>query len=472
MKSSLHPRLNSPVTQAHCAAFTFMSAGACTQKHESYFSLNALPAGLRLKRTFTGLGFALLCPLVWANAGLIGTGFSMTTGFVNNPHNLHSVNFNPAGADFLVPKDKTIRMGLLGNWSGQYEFGDANQIKDSMDKLNTITKKIYYNPVDLIADIDSLQSEVLPSLENGGQLSTGTNFSSPALPVVWRSEQLKGTLYFGLDFETQFSGKFKTATIKPNNTFTGIETNSGFDLRVVQLIHPTVGYASQPFEELKDVKERFGRVDVGGRLHLYSAVTMRDYKLVSSNIVDNLNFPSASSFDWGIDLGIMNTYTNYQFGATVYNLNSPKLKFPDLANNAAANAQASIGKISLNGESTLIAHTVLEASVFDESKSFILQGSHALNATTNLVGDECQYTTLSAGFYPRFSNSILNFITPQFRIGFRKNNVGSQLNTMSYGLSMFNGLNLDFWRSNQSYEDTNGKIPRNMGISLGWVTTF
>jgi F plasmid transfer operon, TraF, protein len=412
-----------------------------------------------------------------ANQSLVGAGFSMSTGYVTNAYNLHSANHNPAGLDFLIAPKNTLRMGfILPNLGGQLEVGDASGMKDTIDRIDALTKKTYTSQNDLDAAKADL-NVLIPKLENGGQISAGVNVTPLLTPLVWRSEALLGTVSFNFDAEAQLRAQFKSAPVTQSGSVAAgtakAQTNAGFDLRAVVLKRYAFAHASTPFAALRDVKSSWGRVDAGVRLAMLSATTRRDYKMTSSdNTSTSGDLLSQSSSSLGVDLGIMNTHETFQLGLTGYNLNSPKFNFPDLAG-AAAVAQQGAGQLSLSDTSQMKAHWVAEGSLFNEDRSWVVQASQALNATTTLVGEERQYSTLSGGYYPKFESGVANFFTPTLRMGLRKNNVGSKLTTTSFGLSLFRGLNVDYWRSIQktSYE-TGQTVPRTMGVSIGLTSSF
>jgi F plasmid transfer operon, TraF, protein len=440
-----------------------------------YLRSNFLKHFFKHKAVVVALGACLVSAAALANQSLVGAGFSMSTGYVTNPHNLHSANHNPAGLDFLVAPKSSFRMGyVLPNLGLQTEFGDAVGMKETIDKIDAITKKTYTTQADL--DAAKLQlSGLLPQLENGGQFSVGANITPLLTPFLWRSERLNGVISFNLDAELQLRGQFLAAPVTQSGSGTNLkaETNSGFDLHAVLLQRYALGYGSAPLSDYRDTSERWGRIDFGGRLALLSASTRRDYKMTNSDNTSNSNdLPAATATSVGIDLGVMNTHDSFQLGLTGYNLNSPSFKFPDLSSTAAVSQQQA-GKLSLSETAQMKAHFVMEGSWFSENRRWMLQASHALNPTTNLVGEERQYSTLSGGYYPKFESRVANFFTPTLRVGLRKNQVGSQLTTTSLGLTLFQALNIDYWTSAESTSYETGKtIPRFVGLSIGLTSSY
>jgi F plasmid transfer operon, TraF, protein len=427
-----------------------------------------------VRASLVSLG-AIMGGLAWANQSLVGAGYSMSTGYVTNPYNLHSANHNPAGLQFLIAPKSSIRIGyLLPNLSAQLEVGDATGMKDAIDRIDVLTKKTYTTQT----EVDAAKAEInglLPKLENGGQIALGANITPLATPFVWRNETLRGALSFNFDAELQLRAQFLSAPVVQTGSGSNLQlqTNSGLDVRAVLLQRYAFGYGGTPWAEWSDVASKWGGVDVGGRVSLLSASARRDYKLSSTDSSTNASdLPSATSSALGLDLGLMNTHESFQVGMTGYNLNTPSFKFADLSNSAAI-AQQQAGKLSLSETAQMKAHWVLEGSWFSTQRSLTVQASHALNSTTNLVGEDKQYSTLSVGYYPKFDNSVANFFTPTLRAGLRKNQAGSKLTTTSVGLTLFRALNLDYWASPESTSFETGKtMPRTVGFSVGLTSSF
>lgn len=432
--------------------------------------------------SFMYLGYSVLIlssilsfgQLSQANPSLLGSGFGMTTGYVTNSYNLHSVANNPAGLDFLIDAQSSKRLGLvLPNVGLQVELGDASGFKKITDSLNTIIEKSYTNPADLNKAKTDAES-LIAQIQEGARVQIGLNLNPLLTPVVWRSEKLGGTLALNFELEAGLDSSFKSSTIELDQANNKLSTRAGLDTSVIRLLHTSLGYSKRPFTSLTEVGEKWGRVDVGARLNLYSATAQRAYFLAGSgdtNQISNLG-TSASSSQFGVDLGLMNTYTYGQLGLTYYNVNTPKFDFPSLTSADAKAVAASNSSLMLDRTVAFKPQAVLEGSLFNTRRSLALQASYALNPSVNLLGQDIQYSTLSLGVYPKFDSSLINVLTPTLRLGYRVNQVGSKLDIYSFGFSLFRALNFDAWWSPKMIGYDSSEVPRIFGASLGFTTSF
>jgi len=222
-------------------------------------------------------------------------------------------------------------------------------------------------------------------------------------------------------------------------------TASAFDFKAAEVNQLSLGYAQDVTEyapaELRQLLPA-GRLDLGMRLNAYQANLYRQVMALvdeqgNPNTIEfstDQNF-SSSTFSVGLDLGVLWSDENYQFGATIYNINRPRFVYPNpmkdsnAANRFAANSLASTGSLKLEEEVVLKPHMVLEASVYTSDKVWLLQGSLATNETTDFVGDPQRVVTLSGSFNAELMPELGGWV-PNMRLGLRQNTVGSKLTTL------------------------------------------
>lgn len=265
-------------------------------------------------------------------------------------------------------------------------------------------------------------------------------------------------------------------------------TASAFDFKVAEVNQISLGYSGDASGLLPDLLRGWlpkAKLDVGMRVNVYQALLYRQLvALVDTDgnpnkikITTDSNFNSSTAAV-GVDLGALWNDEYYQFGATVYNLNSPRFEYPNPlqdpnpANAAAANRLYALGKLTVDDAVVLKPHVVVEASVHTSDKRWLLQGSAALNETTDLVGQAQQNVTVSASFNAeRFERGWLDYVVPSVRVGYRQNLVGNKFQAFGLGFS-WGIFNLDLYSSLQNVVADGVTVPRSAGLSLSIAEKF
>ena len=268
-----------------------------------------------------------------------------------------------------------------------------------------------------------------------------------------------------------------------------VTTASAVDVKLAQVNQISLGYSTDLTRYTSAALQGLmpsSKLDIGVRVNAYQARLYRQLvafvdadgnsntvKLDSSR--DNMTRATAL----GLDLGASLSGENYQVGATIYNLNGPTFKYPDLAldpsnatNLAAARQLASEGTIGLVDSVQLKPHMVIEGSLISANKRWMLQSSLALNETTDFVGAAQKHVTASVSYNAeRYDMAALNYLIPSVRVGYNKNLVGSQLATVGLGLS-WGVFSIDANVSEQSVTVDGSKVPRSAGVSLSIAEKF
>ncbi len=282
----------------------------------------------------------------------------------------------------------------------------------------------------------------------------------------------------------------------PGNTMTtsyAVTTATAVDIRSALVRHTSLGYAT-PLTRVPGATALLSpflpvsQIDIGVRFNGYEAKLVRQ---VAALVDANGNSVSISNMDsaayqrqvgaFGIDVGATWHAENYQLGATLYNLNNPSLRYPsvwddpNVANRDAAASLAAQGKVEMDAAVNLKPHVVVEGAVRSENQRWLLQGSTALNETTDFVGEPRKIVTLSASYngdrYDTLIGRVLGYIAPSIRLGYRHNLVGSGLTSYGLGIS-WGALNLDFITSAETNATSNGSVPRSAGVGLSIAQKF
>jgi hypothetical protein len=276
------------------------------------------------------------------------------------------------------------------------------------------------------------------------------------------------------------------------STSYAVTTSTAIDIRSALVRRTSLGYAT-PLSRVPGVGVLspflpVGQIDLGVRFNGYQAELRRQ---VAALVDTNGSSLSISNMDseaykrqtgaFGIDVGANWHSENFQLGATLYNLNNPSLRYPsvqddpNVANRQAATALAALGKVEMEAAVNLKPHVVVEGAVRSENQRWLLQGSTALNETTDFVGEPRKYVTLSASYngdrYDTLLGRVLGYIAPSIRLGYRHNLVGSGLTSYGLGIS-WGALNLDFISSSETNATSSGSVPRSVGAGISIAQKF
>ncbi|MEY2653012.1 MAG: hypothetical protein RLZZ524_39 [Pseudomonadota bacterium] len=459
-------------------------------------SLNPSPSGARpssRRPALRPLAAAMLLMAgvgaVQANQSLFSPGYGLTVGPVFNRNNLNSSGYNPANALRLVDAEESVRFGLM-QAGGQYTLGDVDDLQASLDRIDAAVTaaRSAASPADAQAQVDIVNG-LLPTLDRGARFSVSGG-GSLLTPLLIRSDKLQGVFSLQANVQAQAAGVFYGDTavlVGPVGAPTGLSTASAFDVKAATITQLSLGYSTEVGRWFGHDGAN-GKLDGGVRLNSYQAKLYR--QLVgftdangngnSGNFNrDTVDSRSASAV--GVDLGLNWQAEHWQVGATLYNLGNPRFSYPDptrdanAANQYAATTLATAGRISASDQVQLKSHLVLEGSVHTANKRWMLQTSYAANETPNFVGDLQKFVTASVSYnaerYEGSFGTLLNYIVPSVRLGWRKNTVGDQLASTGLGLS-WGILNLDVQASQAKVNADGSRVPRSAGASLSIAEKF
>lgn len=401
------------------------------------------------------------------------------------------VHFNVQGYTSLISpiliRSKTWLPGVWTfNMNAQMQGGGALRTSDAA----VLVKFASTDP-----SINNLRLNV-PTSQLASQLTTLQNATTPAAQSS-AIQAIQGMLNPADQATAQLLiNKFNSATPPTATTSYAVTTASGADIKGAVVQQISLGYAARLAQVVpagyKDrIPEGLGsELDVGLRLSGYNAQLYRQLAAVvdangnATTINGNGNDPALRSQAnaIGLDLGVGWHRENYQLGATLYNLNNPSLRYPDLrndpnpANQLAAQTLANMGKIRLDDAVSLKPHVVVEGAVRSSNQRWLLQGSMALNETTDFVGEPHQVVTLGASYNAERYNvpyigAILDHLVPSVRLGYRHDLVGTQLT--SYGLGLSWGIfSIDAHVSSATNTTPQGSVPRSAGVALSIAQKF
>ena len=192
----------------------------------------------RLAVAIAAATMSLAAATVSANQSLVSPGYSATIGGVTNRSTIHSSTFNPASNNLLIEPGEKYRFGYFSNIGGYIELGDVDDLDvkvdnlvDDLDAADNLSDPFLgaqslarlaarYPAVNQnltggareAAYFEAIAAEantnLLRSLEEGGQLRLGGQLQVPLTPFLFNSTKANGTFGLNASVSMQTKGAF------------------------------------------------------------------------------------------------------------------------------------------------------------------------------------------------------------------------------------------------------------------------
>jgi hypothetical protein len=426
-----------------------------------------------LKRLF--ILFVLLSPThALAAPSYLPYGPIMGYGYVSLPQELLTLGQNPAApASAHGDKGFTMHSAISLNPSVGIEVGDIGQVQDEYDAISSYDyANINAGNIDaIVADTNALFSAFSDSFYVKN--SAGTNI--PFLPLIISSGHT-GSYYLSADFTTQTRARYLDSPVQitgPNS----IDISGAVYAKAAYRGDLSLGYSQLLMET------SVGDLYWGGKFNTYYIGTNKTLASASFDMTTETattstppigDFTTTTTSD--IDLGVMLKAKRFQAGMSITNLGSPRFPYPSIGQNCASIsdpaeqeacyiAVAHSDEISLDEVHVMNPQVHVEGALLSSQETFVIAGSMDLNAINDLVGDQVQYITLSSAYTVR---GWMGLVVPRFRMGIRKNLVGSGLTEMNVGITLFRILSLDIAQSLNSTSFDGTALPRSLRVNLGF----
>ncbi|MBD3670850.1 MAG: conjugal transfer protein TraF [Gammaproteobacteria bacterium] len=394
-------------------------------------------------------------------------------GNVSIPQELLTLTQNPA-APAAAHGDKGYRLhsALSLNTGISFEQGNLGAAQDEFDALNAYDlSNIQPTEINAIAtDLNSFFSAFSDSF----LLKTNLGTSVPLFPLITGTSNF-GSVYLSADFTSQFSARYLDTPVQISGP-TSIGVTGALYAKAAYRGDLALGYSRRLMQT------SFGELYLGGRYTMYSVGTNKTLAAVSvdvatntvtDSIPSNLDFATTTASDF--DLGVMLKADKYQAGLTLANLTSASFAYPTIGQNCASLptqeeidacyiAVAHSDEISLSETHVMTPQLRSEGAILGAGGNFIVAASLDLNAINDMLGDPVQYLTLSSAYAIKGWGGLL---VPRFRMGLRKNLVGSGLTELNIGLSLFKILTLDVAQSTNTTTFEGSTMPRSLRVNLG-----
>lgn len=470
------------------------------------------PSAIKYLCTLT----ALACATSVHAAGNAGrTGPSATFGQVSHAQIGLSNSGNPAAQAY----DRS-RMdaddGVLGgvHLGGGLEYGNVSELFDKVDDIaesllsesGLAEKNIYtldFNNPDLNGLVGAINLEagrvddLLLSIGDRGYANATVNGQ---IPIVFAADVFGGTLgveyrYAAtasavalpelLNFDSQAALTTLQSAFDPNNPQTSYDLTGGVTLAV----DPLTGEVAIGFENDSTLLTRAAKISefgvswskglkmTGGKLFFgftpkYTSMGLSNVASRVGDITDaeelfddirDARFNTEGKI--GLDAGVLWVAENYRLGLTGTNLLEPSFEFPALDTSDYSNA-AIAAQLQAMQSYTLERQFALETGLFTADHQWSLNLAYDTQAITDPIGKESQWLSISGGWHSD------NFWLPNVRLGYHKNQAGSELGYYAFGLTLFGYVNFDLGYSPDKVTVDGDSLPRGASASLGFNFAF
>jgi len=407
-------------------------------------------------------------------------GAGITLGSVTNVRSLSSSLSNPASPFLMFDENEMrdnpsgqFRFGLIGPGGLGVEVGDLDSLSDEMDGLESVLEDTDLTYAEAVV-AQTKYNAFLESAGEKGYVKITTAGYVPAFPIFYRHPKY-GTLAFDLILE----GEAKMLVldddleIEVDGSDVTLETDSSVYTQSVLAAVFGIGYSNQVWRNQR------GRLILGSKFNLTRMKLSRSISTIE-NLDDDDGLEESETFsnNYSIDLGAIWATQSLLLGARVTNLNEPKYYYDALGTGCGLETDVarvncnvvtkfvSLGDVSYDHEYVAERQFSLEASASLAERQWSIQSSLDLNAVADAVQDEYQWFVVSAS---HFGDS--NWL-PGFRIGYRKNLSGTELDYMNLGFTLFQRANLDIGWALDTVELDGKNMPRALFVNLGLETAF
>ena len=436
-------------------------------------------------------------PVLASSAPGLPVGPNLTYGDGSHPISPHTLGSNPAGA--AASRRVGVQFGL-GSLGAGYEFGDIGVVEQRLIDLVVDNTDVQEGEVDSLFDALDELGDVLDGddvtaagdlsgalLEGGVMRDLGTHANmkvggyarAPLMPLTIGSAA--GGWALELDFDVTGAGGFSimddeirvdTDWQEPVQSNVSAYLQGGYTARAS--IAPSIRVGEWQDRSLY-LGARINHYDTELYRNLIALQGMEDD--FDDVVEDELDQRSEQSTEIGLDLGLVYQASIYRAGVTWLNINEPEFDYPDfdrecggLDGDARRNCEAARVFAGQNPEEydyrhrnldleeswTLNEQVRLDFALHDPGQRMVLALSYDTNSVRDIVGDEYQWLAASAAFQLPWYMAWV----PDLRIGYRENQVGSELTYYSAGLTWLGVLSLDVAVADEETEIEEDDVPR------------
>ncbi len=390
---------------------------------------------------------------------------------------------NPASGSLMLQDNEKFHFSYWNGAGMAFEIGQVDNFIDELDDLVDILddENISQDDAEKISD---RFDDVLVEFGQYGYVKADLHSAVPLLPVAFRLGITPGVWKVNLTTNAQINAGFLDDNLEYVNATSSFETSSSVYLKGAAWAKATLGYSQHLFAVENETWPN-GNILVGIDLDFYQMelskqviglTNIKENESVSDVIRDEYDQGQEKSSEVALSAGVIWLGDNYHLGATISNINEPEFEFGDIGVNCQAlagslrdncfTAEFFIDQGRISGSETHKMASVLTLDASYQALSWLkLSASYDTSDYNDPTGSEHQWFNMTAHFMPQ-----VRFL-PDWYLGYRSNQVGTELDSVVFGLSIM-AFNIDAFVSTDSTEVDGSDIPRAAGLKLGFSHQF
>lgn len=440
-----------------------------------------------MTRSIVALAIMMVSVSALALPGETGKGPNLSYGSNAHGLNLHSVSNNPAQGIYVLGDESRLRMGRAGSFGLGYEMGEVDNFLDRLDDILDALERDDISVGEGIGLADEM-NDVLTLMGRDGYARINIGLQVPLTPIALRTAAGVFSVSIEADAEVRASVLNDTVSYDAGNQELG--TRSSLYLKSGRLAQVRLGWAREMWRADNQSLVAGARLNIiNGAfskqvIELKTAATNPDDDDISDIISDQYDTNEKKSTQASVDLGVSYQIDNWRGGLTLKNINEPEFDYGALdnsggsncaalpggsaeyANCMAANHFAADGRLQAREKWVLERQATLDGSYSFASGRGLLGFSYDLDGASTPTGDEQQMLSVVAAYQ---ADSVW---LPGVRAGYHSNRKGSQLSSISVGLTWFNRLTMDVLMGTEDTKIDGSSVPRTAAFSLGWQSRF
>lgn len=436
-----------------------------------------------LTRSFVAVAIAMASVSAVALPGDARKGPNLTYGGSAHGVNLHSLSNNPAQGLYVLAEDSGLRMGRAGSISVGYEMGEADNFLDRLDDVLDALERDDITVADGIVLANEM-NDVLAVMGRDGYARLNIGLQAPLTPIAFRTAA--GTFTVSVEADAEVRASVLNDAVSYNAVDQELETRSSLYLKSGTLAQVSLGWAREMWRMESQSVTAGARLNIiNGAfskqvINLKASATGTDDDDISDIISDQYDTNEKKTTQASIDLGASYQINNWRAGLTLKNINEPEFEYgtiggqcgaypaasSEYANCMAADYFAQDGRLLAREKWVLGRQATIDGSYSFADGRGLLGFSYDLGDIRTPTGDQQQMLSLVAAYQAR------GLWMPGVRAGYHSNQEGSQLSSVSVGVTLFDRLTLDVLMGTEDTEIDGSSVPRTAAFSLGWQSRF
>jgi len=433
-----------------------------------------------MKKLMIATSILLACN-AQADSSTINTGSAMSLGPSSSSASLSSAAYNPAMNALIIKEGEDIRMSYFPTFGFNVEIGEVDNFADDLEELADIVDDPS-STNDEPSDVLDRFNDVIDLASESGYIKFNAGINAPLLPLYFYSETLQGTIGFDYSVNVQAGLSFLGSELSYNNQNNSFATASALYLKSGVEQTFAVSYGREV------LNHHYGKLYAGGKVKYISMELSKQVLPIielagedlSDLIRDEYDQNQEITGDFGIDIGLVWDADSYRIGLTFENINSPEFNYGEIGTNCESIAEntssrnncesakfftQTLGQISANEVHTKNALARIDG-LYKLSNTVELSAALDLAKYDDIIGDDNQWLHTSIAY-----NST-DYLIPSVRAGYHKNLTGSEVSTITAGLTLFDVIAVDVEYGLDSVEIDDSSGPRRFGFSISIQENF